>query len=61
MPPRRDVEAFAQLKTIGDDERANLAGSDRLGMLAGLGIAQGRDFVAILRLHVPGEAAIDGS
>ena len=44
MLPRRDVEAFEQLKTIVDDEGANLAGPDWLGMLAGLGIAQGRDF-----------------
>ncbi|QDV14849.1 hypothetical protein CA51_47590 [Rosistilla oblonga] len=44
MLPRTDIEAFKQLKYLVDTESSNLAGPDWLGMLAGLGIAEGKEF-----------------
>jgi hypothetical protein len=42
--PRSDATAFDQLKYLVDTEATNLAGSDWLGMLAGLGIVKGQPF-----------------
>jgi hypothetical protein len=44
MLPRADARAFDELKWLVDSEGANLAGEDWLGMLAGLGIVQGKPF-----------------
>jgi hypothetical protein len=44
MLPRNSIAAFEQLKQLLDVERANLAGPDWLGMLAGIGIAADRPF-----------------
>ncbi|WP_202980233.1 DUF1254 domain-containing protein [Marinobacter fonticola] len=44
MLPRTDIEAFEQLKWLVDSEGDNLAGTDWLGMLAGLGIVEGQPF-----------------
>ncbi|MGK9200625.1 DUF1254 domain-containing protein [Sinorhizobium meliloti] len=44
MLPRSDASAFERLKWLVDHEGANLADPDWLGMLAGLGIVQGKPF-----------------
>ncbi|MBA2115597.1 DUF1254 domain-containing protein [Bremerella alba] len=44
MLPRTDFTAFEQLKWLVDSEGKNLAGPDWLGMLAGLGIVEGKPF-----------------
>lgn len=44
MLPRTDIKAFEQLKWLVDSEGKNLADADGLGMLAGVGIVQGRPF-----------------
>jgi hypothetical protein len=44
MLPRTDATAFRQLKYLVDTEGSNLAVPDWLGMLAGLGIVQGKPF-----------------
>jgi hypothetical protein len=44
MLPRSDASAFDQLKWLVDREGANLADPDWLGMLAGLGIVEGKPF-----------------
>lgn len=44
MLPRDDASAFAQLKWLIDSEGDNLADPDWRGMMAGLGIVQGRPF-----------------
>jgi hypothetical protein len=44
MLPRTDVTAFHELKYLVDTEGVNLADSDWLGMLAGLGIVKGKPF-----------------
>ena len=44
MLPRTDAAAFQQLKYLVDSESSHLADPDWLGMLAGLGIVQGKPF-----------------
>ena len=44
MLPRTNASAFAQLKYLVDTEGAELADPDWLGMLAGLGIVNGKPF-----------------
>jgi hypothetical protein len=44
MLPRSDATAFDQLKYLVDTEGSHLADPDWLGMLAGLGIVQGKAF-----------------
>jgi hypothetical protein len=44
MLPVSDGSAFDQLKRLAESEGADLAGADGLGMLAALGIVQGRPF-----------------
>lgn len=44
MLPRTDFKAFQELKWLVDSEGNNLAGADGLGMLAGVGIIQGKPF-----------------
>ena len=45
MLPRTDIKAFEELKWLADAEGTNLAGADGLGMLAGVGIIQGKPFM----------------
>ncbi|WP_434583690.1 DUF1254 domain-containing protein [Klebsiella sp. R390] len=51
MLPRSDFSAFEQIKRIVDEEGANLAGPDSLGMLAGLGIVKDKPFTPSSRDH----------
>jgi hypothetical protein len=44
MLPRPNFKAFEELKWLADTEGNNLAGADGLGMLAGVGIIQGKPF-----------------
>jgi hypothetical protein len=44
MLPLSDGSAFEQLKLLVDNEGANLADSDWLGMLAAVGIVRGQPF-----------------
>lgn len=61
MLPRTDLEAFKQLKYLVDTEGSNLAESDWLGMLAGLGIAQGKPFAPGARVQkILSDAALTG-
>lgn len=61
MLPRTDVEAFRQLKYLVDTEGGNLAEPDWLGMLAGLGIANGKGFEPnAARQKILSDAALTG-
>jgi hypothetical protein len=44
MLPRSDITAFEQLKWLVDHEGRNLAGPDGLGILANIGLVDGRPF-----------------
>lgn len=50
MLPRTDIKAFEELKWLVDAEGTNLAGADGLGMLAGVGIIQGKPFTPDARM-----------
>jgi hypothetical protein len=61
MLPRTDLEAFKQLKYLVDTEGSNLAESDSLGMLAGLGIVKGAAFAPdARRQEILSDAALTG-
>ncbi len=58
MLPRSDASAFEQLKDLLDVEGSHLAGSDWLGMLAGLGIIAKKPFAPDQRTRaILGDAA----
>ncbi|WGF88518.1 DUF1254 domain-containing protein [Marinivivus vitaminiproducens] len=61
MLPRTDITAFEQLKYLVDTEGQHLADPDWLGMLAGIGIVEGKPFAPDRRTsEILGEAAQTG-